>query len=696
MHCPVCKHVCQPHETACPTCGFLFQSQSAKKQQAATAPPQAPRHYAACAYCGQVLPAGAKFCVMCGKPTLIAFRPPQSGQKLAKGRYTIQRALSKGGMGAIYLATDHETFERTVVVKAMLDYFDPTKPQEVQAARDLFVQEARTLAELRHPAIPQIYTHFQEDPHNYIVMEYIEGRDLEQQLTRPDEQSGKIIRGSAYPQQEVIRWGIALCKVLEYLASRTPHPVVHHDIKPANLLLDGNSNEIRLVDFGTARARLLVQTGGGSVGLQKSSIYGTQGYAPPEQYRGESEPRSDVYGLAATLYHLATDDDPANHPFAFPRLKQMGAFGEVLSDALQRDVRQRPTALQLRHRLETLQAPARPLQAPDGTDISQEQELAHWCEQHWEEAGRWLYQSLPDLVEHLWFKPDTAQQLRDIVRSTRNRSEGLDAALALLDPKNFGNERPELLINQPRVDFGRLAKSENHEQVLTITNSGRRFVRLHVELPDWISSKRTTIVLPPQKSTSVTLTPDVRQKGMWGKQQDYVLLRDNTGRVARVEMHVIVSRWRTMWQRVGRALRQAHLVLLMLLLMVAGGFGGWFAGSAYGIAPFDLYMVAGLAANLGGVLAGMLVKTFQADLSRKEVIEGVRSFGTSAGILCWTLTSVFYRWNGDWGSLSLEIIVFLFLIMSILGALIGMWFGIVGGFVTLVVRWGLGLFRRTG
>ncbi len=687
MHCPVCKNLCQSHETACPTCGFLFQSQSAKKQQAAAAPPQSTRHYAACAYCGQVLPAGAKFCVMCGKPTLIAFRPPQAGQKLAKDRYTIQRVLSRGGMGAIYLATDHETFERTVVVKAMLDYFDPTKPQEVQAARDLFVQEARTLAELRHPAIPQIYTHFQEDPHNYIVMEYIEGRDLEQQLTRTDEQSGKTIRGSAYPQQEVIRWGIALCKVLEYLASRTPHAVVHHDIKPANLLLDRNSNEIRLVDFGTARARLLVQTGGGSVGLQKSSIYGTQGYAPPEQYRGESEPRSDVYGLAATLYHLATNDDPTNHPFTFPRLKQMGAFGEVLSDALQRDVRQRPTALQLRHRLETLLAPARPLQAPDGTDISQEQELAHWCEQHWEEASRWLYQSLPDLVEHLWFKPDTAQQLRDIVRSTRNRSEGLDAALALLDPKHFGNEQPELLINQLLVEFGRLAKSESREQSLTITNSGRRFVRLHMELPDWVSSKRTTIVLPPKKSTSVTLTTDVRQKGMWGKQLDNALLHDNTGRVARVEMHVIVSRWRTRWRQGWQAMKQVHIFLLMLILMAAGGAGGWFAGREYGIEPFDLYLVAGLTANLGGVLAGMLVKTFQADLSRQEVIEGVRSFGTNAGIICWTLVSVFYRWHGDWDSLSLEIIVFFFLIMAILGALIGMWFGIVGGFVTLVVRW---------
>jgi serine/threonine protein kinase len=154
-------------------------------------------------------------------------------------------------------------------------------------------------------------------------MEYIEGDDLEQRLTHTDRQ-GRQIPGRACAEDEVIRWGIALCKVLEYLASLSPSPVVHHDIKPANIILDKNSGEVRLVDFGTAKARLQQQAGG-AVGMQQSSLYGTTGYAAPEQYRRTSEPRSDVYALAATLYHLATDDDPGVHPFTFQSSSGLGS-----------------------------------------------------------------------------------------------------------------------------------------------------------------------------------------------------------------------------------------------------------------------------------------------------------------------------------------------------------------------------------
>jgi eukaryotic-like serine/threonine-protein kinase len=98
--------------------------------------------------------------------------PLLPGRSLANGRFTVRQALSKGGMGAIYLASDNEAFGRMVVVKAMLDYFDPADVCAVQEARARFLQEARTLSLLRHSAIPQIFTYFQDGPHNYIVMEY--------------------------------------------------------------------------------------------------------------------------------------------------------------------------------------------------------------------------------------------------------------------------------------------------------------------------------------------------------------------------------------------------------------------------------------------------------------------------------------------------------------------------------------------
>ena len=349
--CPGCRSPHDPRAAVCDACGRIFSYPVSDNPKLPLA-----EQPALCSNCAQPMPASTRVCATCSPARPFGYAPLQPGQLLANGRYTIQRALSRGGMGAIYLANDHETFDRAVVIKAMLDYFDPSDLQAVQVARARFFQEARTLAELRYPAIPQIYSYFQDGPHNYIVMEYVEGDDLEQRLTHTDD-TGVATAGQPYSQADVLRWGVALCRVLEYLTSRPPGPVIHHDIKPANLILDRASDTLKLVDFGTARARLLLHAG--SVGLQQSSIYGTQGYAAPEQYRGQSEPRSDVYALAATLYHLATDDDPRPHPFTFPQLNQLGPLGHVLRSALQVEVAARPPVTELRRRLEGLIGPDR-------------------------------------------------------------------------------------------------------------------------------------------------------------------------------------------------------------------------------------------------------------------------------------------------------------------------------------------------
>src|SRR5690606_20886531 len=128
--------------------------------------------------------------------------------------------------------------------------------------------------------------------------EHIEGRDLCAGLTRSDEQ-GQLVPGAPILVEEALRHGIEVCRVLEYLASVAPEPFVHNDIKPENIIVDRNKGHAVLVDFGTAKARYTQKTDG-QVGVKRSDVYGTVGYAAPEQFQGQSEPRSDVYGLAAT------------------------------------------------------------------------------------------------------------------------------------------------------------------------------------------------------------------------------------------------------------------------------------------------------------------------------------------------------------------------------------------------------------
>ncbi len=270
---------------------------------------------------------------------------------MKNGVYTVIWQLSKGGMGAIYLAKqDIAGTSRTVVIKELLDYFDPANLIEAQKANRRFRDEAITLVSINHPGIPQIYDYFSDSGHNYIVMQYIEGQDLSEGLTRQGA-SGMHISGKPYPLKDMIRWAIQVCQILEYLGKQSP-PIIHHDIKPANLIVDHTTGDIRLVDFGTAKARLVAQAGG-KVGLQKSSIFGTQGYAPPEQFSGSSEPRSDVYAFGATLYHCLTDDDPSDHPFDFPKLHILPPdLARAIYRAVESDVTKRSTASELRADLE--------------------------------------------------------------------------------------------------------------------------------------------------------------------------------------------------------------------------------------------------------------------------------------------------------------------------------------------------------
>lgn len=311
-----------------------------------------------CPACGTAIRPGAKFCSRCSRPLSPSsanwvYVPLQARQVMKAGAIVIENRLGEGGMGAIYLAQQIIAGrKRPVVVKEMLDYFDPADVHAAQSAQTRFQEEAATLVMLNHPGIPQIYDYFTELGRNYIVMQFIEGENLLARLTHTDKH-GKLVKGKPYLTKEVVHWGIQACRILEYLSQQKP-PVIHHDIKPANLIVDQATGEIRLVDFGTAKARLIAQIGG-NAGVQKSSIYGTLGYAPPEQVQGQSESRSDVFALAATLYHCLTDDDPGDHPFHFPELDHRTTpFAAVLKKGLSPVFAQRPTATQFRADLETV------------------------------------------------------------------------------------------------------------------------------------------------------------------------------------------------------------------------------------------------------------------------------------------------------------------------------------------------------
>lgn len=256
-----------------------------------------------CQQCGTTNRSGAHFCSTCGNRLTIApgVFDPSTGRLLPgvtlDRRYTIERIVSRrGGMSTIYLARDERFGNQHCIIKEMLDRFaDPADRQQAQA---WFAREASTLRNLKHPNIPQVVDHFSQFGRHYLVMDWLDGENLEDAL---------VANGvPGLPEDRVLLWGIRLCEVLEYLHNLQP-PLLFRDLKPANLILT-QDNEIHLIDFGIARKFDPGQLG-------KMTVIGTPGYSPPEQYSGRSEPRSDLYALGATLHHLLTGREPV--PFSF-------------------------------------------------------------------------------------------------------------------------------------------------------------------------------------------------------------------------------------------------------------------------------------------------------------------------------------------------------------------------------------------
>ncbi|MEW5873325.1 MAG: SUMF1/EgtB/PvdO family nonheme iron enzyme [Chloroflexota bacterium] len=209
-----------------------------------------------------------------------------STEQVLNNRYRIVKLLGQGGFGAVYRAWD-TTLARPCALKENLD--------TTQDARRQFEREARILANLSHPNLPRVYDHFSiTGQGQYLVMEFIDGEDLQQMLERS---SGPL------PEGQALSWIEQVCAALRYLHLQNP-PIIHRDIKPANIKITPDGRAI-LVDFGIAKIydpHLKTTVGARAV---------TPGYSPPEQYsQGETDARSDVYALGATLYALLTHKEP--------------------------------------------------------------------------------------------------------------------------------------------------------------------------------------------------------------------------------------------------------------------------------------------------------------------------------------------------------------------------------------------------
>ncbi len=469
---------------------------------------------------------------------------------MRSGRFTNLRPLTKGGMGALYLASETiATGTRKVVIKEMLDYYDSNDPQAQTKAQHRFEAEAITLANLSIPGIPQIFDYFSEGGRNYIVMQFIEGKNLESSLTHVDE-SGKLVRGKSYALEQVRRWGMDVCRMLDSLASLN---VIHMDIKPANLILDP-SGAVWLVDFGTAKgsgsgvipskATIVPNPkqsagGGGMTSLNKSSVYGTLGYAAPEQVGGKAEPRSDVFALAATLYHLATDDDPGRHPAKFPQLDRLPAdFGSALKRALALDVRQRISAREFASALEP-RSTTRSLgfHWKDGAVTQDPADLAAAADLRWEEArGYFSGPSWENWLQDI-HRNDLASRIAQIKKQITDVDMGLDAFLRSL---NANYPAAKLYVPNKAIDAGTIPWGTQKVLNLEIQNqgSGALYAQL-LNLPAGLRAAQAAVAVHRKHTLTLVVDSSMLRPSLRSQTIPLVINAGSAG-LARIQIQLIV------------------------------------------------------------------------------------------------------------------------------------------------------------
>ncbi len=220
---------------------------------------------------------------------------------LVDGKYKILNEVGHGGMSIVYLAMNEKANKQWAIKEVRKDGV-----KDFEVVKQSLVAETDMLKKLSHPCLPDIVDVIEDDDRFLIVMDYIQGNSLSKAL---DE-------FGAQPQDEVIRWAKQLCDVLGYLHSQNP-PIIYRDMKPANIMLKPDGN-VALIDFGTAREFK-------EKNIADTTCLGTMGYAAPEQFggMGQTDPRTDIYCLGATLYHLVTGMSPCEPPYEISPIRQI-------------------------------------------------------------------------------------------------------------------------------------------------------------------------------------------------------------------------------------------------------------------------------------------------------------------------------------------------------------------------------------
>lgn len=280
---------------------------------------------------------------------------------LLRNRYKVVHPIGQGGMGSVYLAEDMRLEGRKCALKAVrID--SNADAQAINELQHQFSREAGVLARLDHPNLPKVSDYFTEQELDYLVMDYVSGKNLKE-IMDDARRNGRFLS-----EVEVMNWARQLCDALDYMHTQEP-PVLHRDIKPSNIKL-APSGLIKLVDFGLVK--LLATDDSRTITVLQGR--GTAAYTPLEQY-GEDDShtdvRSDIYALGATLYHLLTNQPPAEAKQRFLKpdsLKAPRALNPSMSERVEQAILSAiamhpddrpPTVVELKELLLAEQAPAR-------------------------------------------------------------------------------------------------------------------------------------------------------------------------------------------------------------------------------------------------------------------------------------------------------------------------------------------------